>query len=349
MRELKILGVVIFFTAIIYIGVEPLAHSQMHPHVAPANFEFDKADIELSEHFVKHAQEKVDAAQKFYDKNKNEDNKKLLESAKNDLQKEKKELQDYNDFWKEINQIPFAKGDAKRGAEVFTNGGCVGCHGLEVAGMPNPMSDADAAGAFGVAPPDLSTAGLLYDEKYLAALIKKPTMAMKNYSKFSDEKPFPMTDFFGAGGEDMNLEIADLIAYLKSVAPKSLTDKQVYENACLRCHDMKYAHEKTSATADGIIAYLGSVPPDLSIMIRSKGAEYLNEFINDPQKHLKGTAMPRVGLKQVTQEQVVNYMDKTGDRKKDERNALGWKVMLFFVFLSFIAYLWKKEVWKEVH
>ncbi len=40
MRELKILAVVIFFTAVVYWGVEPFAHSQMHPHVAPADFAF---------------------------------------------------------------------------------------------------------------------------------------------------------------------------------------------------------------------------------------------------------------------------------------------------------------------
>ena len=40
MRELKVLAVVAFFTALIYWGVEPFAHSQMHPHVAPADFAF---------------------------------------------------------------------------------------------------------------------------------------------------------------------------------------------------------------------------------------------------------------------------------------------------------------------
>lgn len=40
MKELKILAVVIFFTAVVYFGVEPFAHSQMHPHVAPADFAF---------------------------------------------------------------------------------------------------------------------------------------------------------------------------------------------------------------------------------------------------------------------------------------------------------------------
>ena len=40
MREFKVLAVVVFFTVLIYWGVEPFAHSQMHPHVAPADFAF---------------------------------------------------------------------------------------------------------------------------------------------------------------------------------------------------------------------------------------------------------------------------------------------------------------------
>ncbi|MFY9108560.1 cytochrome c1, partial [Aliarcobacter butzleri] len=44
MRELKILAVVIVLTLITYWGVEPFAHSQMHPHVSPANFNFAAAD-----------------------------------------------------------------------------------------------------------------------------------------------------------------------------------------------------------------------------------------------------------------------------------------------------------------
>ena len=119
MRELKILAVVLFFTGLVYWGVEPFAHSQLHPHVAPADFAFK--DLE-----------------------------------------------------------PNTKtGDATRGAEAFMGGGCIGCHGVASAGMPSPMDDASAAAAFGVVAPDLSSAALIYDKNYLAALIKDPTKALK--------------------------------------------------------------------------------------------------------------------------------------------------------------------------
>jgi len=36
-KELKIFGVVAFFTLLLYWGVEPFAHSQMHKHVEGNN------------------------------------------------------------------------------------------------------------------------------------------------------------------------------------------------------------------------------------------------------------------------------------------------------------------------
>jgi ubiquinol-cytochrome c reductase cytochrome c1 subunit len=40
-KELKILAIVVAISAVLYIGIEPFAHSQMHPHVAPADFSFE--------------------------------------------------------------------------------------------------------------------------------------------------------------------------------------------------------------------------------------------------------------------------------------------------------------------
>lgn len=288
MKELKILGIVIFFTLVVYVGVEPFAHSQMHPHVAPADFAFKDLP----------AQTKT--------------------------------------------------GNAAKGAENFMNAGCVGCHGLKSQGMASPFDDATASASFGVVPPDLSTAGYLYDANFLAALIKNPIHALKVEHKFDENRLHPMTQFYGLGG-DIDQEIADIVAYLKSIAPKELSDKEVFENACKRCHSMKYADEKSNTETVALTKYMGSTPPDLSMMIRSKGREYLETFINNPQKQLKGTAMPRVGLTKESQEQVVSYLEKTGDRKKDERDALGVKVIGFMVIFTILAYLWKVKIWRDVH
>lgn len=288
MRELKVLGVVIFFTLVVYIGVEPFAHSQMHPHVAPADFQFK------------------------------------------DLPKQTK------------------TGDAAKGAENFMNAGCIGCHGLKVAGMPSPMDDATSSASFGVVPPDLSTAGLIYDGNFLAAIIKNPTIALKVEHKFNETKLHPMTQFYGLGG-DIDQEIADIVAYLKSVAPKSLKNEEVFEDACQRCHDMKYAKRFSNSDAALLAKYMGNTPPDLSMMIRAKGRDYLETFINNPQKQLKGTAMPRVGLTKEAQEQVIAFMEDTGDSKKAERDSLGIKVIGFMFIFTILAYLWKVKIWREVH
>ena len=288
MREFKILTVVVFFTALIYWGVEPFAHSQMHPHVAPADFAFKDLGTNT----------KV--------------------------------------------------GNAKVGAETFLSAGCTGCHSLTVASMPAPMDAAAALASFGVVPPDLSTAGLIYDKNYLSALIKDPTKALKVQHKFNEEKPHPMIAFYGLGG-DIDQEIADIVAYLQSVAPQKLSDKEVFANACQRCHDMKYDKVFSATDKKTLTAYMGTLPPDLSIIIRAKSYEYLEIFINDPQKNLEGTSMPRVGLTQKAQEQVVGYMEKVGDRKKAEREDLGYKLIGFMAIFTFLAYLWKVKVWRDVH
>ncbi len=75
-KELKILGVVVAFTLVLYWGVEPFAHSKMHKHVEGDEFK-------------------------------------------------------YSDL-KEVS----VKGDASRGEALAS--ACVGCHSIEVKGMPGP-------------------------------------------------------------------------------------------------------------------------------------------------------------------------------------------------------------------
>jgi len=83
------------------------------------------------------------------------------------------------------------------------------------------------------------------------------------------------------------------------------------------------------------------------MMIRSKKAEYLNTFINEPLKMVEGIAMPRVGLSEASQSQVIAYMQNVGDRKKAERERLGLKLIGFMAIFTLIAYLWKVSIWKR--
>jgi ubiquinol-cytochrome c reductase cytochrome c1 subunit len=153
-------------------------------------------------------------------------------------------------------------------------------------------------------------------------------------------------------------EIADIVAYLKSIAPHEMSDKEVFADACQRCHSAKYGDfrfdgSKSSMSAFtpdvNIKTYMGTIPPDLSQMIRSRGHEYLEEFINEPGKHLKGTAMPRVGLKKEPQEQVIAYLEKIGDSSKEKRAALGPKFLGYLVIFAIFAWAWKFRIWKDIH
>lgn len=355
MREVVIFIVLVFFTGVVYWGVEPLAHSVMHPHVAPADFDYSKEAKDYAKEQVLDAQEYFEDAQsdlKGISDTKSKDYesaKAIVDSSKIALNHAQSLAKNTDTFWNEVNGIDLSKGDAAKGAETFMNAGCIGCHGVKSQGMPAPMDNAAAAASFGVVPPDLSSAGYIYSPKFLAALIKNPTLALHVEGKFNDTRPFPMTQFYGAGGADINQEIADIVAYLTSIAPKTLTDKEVFQNACQRCHGMKY--DKLSALTDktSLEKYMGSIPPDLSIMIRARSKSFLETFINDPQKNLPGTSMPRVGLNKKSQEQVITYMENVGDSKKAERESLGLKIIGYFLILSIFAILWKLSVWRRVH
>ena len=290
MRELKILAVLVFFTLVMYIGVEPFAHSQMHPHVEPADYTFSDVD------------------------------------GLKDL-----------------------KGDAKNGA-MLVQANCTACHSITSQNFSAVMDNASSATAYGVVPPDLSTAGKLYNENYLAAFIKNPAKAGKVEHKYEDGAVHPMPKYNWMQAS----EIADMVAYLQSIAPKTMTNKEVFSDSCLRCHGIKYADMKNGTMnsitpSENLEAYMGKIPPDLSQYIRSRSKSYLNEFINDPQKHLEGTAMPRVGLTKDAQDQVVNYMEEIGDSKKEERNKLGPKFLIYLLVFAIMAFLWKTSKWRDVH
>lgn len=313
MKELKILAVVVFFSLVTYWLVEPFAHSEMHAHVESEGFVY--ADLPALK----------------------------------------------------------AKGDVARGADlVMGAGGCIGCHSINAAGFPAGMTPVDNSAAYGVNPPDLSDVGGIYDAKFLAAFIKNPAHAVMVEHKFAPEsgKVYPMPAFYGAGG-DMDQEVADMVAYLQSIAPNEdqITPKQAFETACGRCHAVKYEHwtqigeqPKFKHKRDelvfltqledyktNLVRYMGKLPPDLSMYIRSRGEHFLATFMENPQNLLHGTAMPRVGVSAHGAEKVIEYLEDAGDPKRHERERVGVNVMIFLLVFAVAAFLWKKQVWKELH
>ncbi|HEG3181676.1 TPA: cytochrome c1 [Campylobacter coli] len=374
MRELKIFLVVVVFTALVYWGVEPYAHSVMKPHVAPANFDYAAEDTAYAKGIIAEKEIALEDAKKSNDA-------KRIESAQKDLDKAKENLAKVEELWADVAKIDFTKGNAAKGKEFFNNN-CFACHGVKEDDIAANITDS----SLGVIPPDLSSAGVIFDEKFLAALIMNPALALKVDHKFGDA--FIMTAYnsevSGDSEELVNANIADVIAYLKEVglkfeAKENATikqeaelkyskiedaneksalvekeiafakDKSTFIEACGRCHDIKYDNFFTPSNHNDLANYLGSVPPDLSMMIRSRGEQYLHDFINNTQKILPGTAMPRVGLTEDAQVKVVSYLEKVGDSKKEERESTGIYIMIFFVILSIFAIGWKRSVWSKLH
>ncbi|EHJ7819870.1 cytochrome c1 [Campylobacter coli] len=374
MRELKIFLVVVVFTALVYWGVEPYAHSVMKPHVAPANFDYAAEDTAYAKGIIAEKEIALEDAKKSNDA-------KRIESAQKDLDKAKENLAKVEELWADVAKIDFTKGNAAKGKEFFNNN-CFACHGVKEDDIAANITDS----SLGVIPPDLSSAGVIFDEKFLAALIMNPALALKVDHKFGDA--FIMTAYnsetSGDSEELVNANIADVIAYLKGVGLKfeakenatikqeaelkyskiedaneksALVEKEIafakdrstFIEACGRCHDIKYDNFFTPSNHNDLANYLGSVPPDLSMMIRSRGEQYLHDFINNTQKLLPGTAMPRVGLTEDAQVKVVSYLEKVGDSKKEERESTGIYIMIFFVILSIFAIGWKRSVWSKLH
>jgi ubiquinol-cytochrome c reductase cytochrome c1 subunit len=46
---------------------------------------------------------------------------------------------------------------------------------------------------------------------------------------------------------------------------------------------------------------------------------------------------------------LVNFLDYVGEPSKLQRIALGKYVILFLLLFVFVAYLLKKEYWKDIH
>ena len=158
----------------------------------------------------------------------------------------------------------------------------------------------------------------------------------------------------------------------------------------------------TSMPAADAEAWFGKTPPDLTLMARARGQDYLYQFLKtfyvDPASQtgannlrLPATAMPHVlseleGLKRavykeaatvaeggVTRQQIfdhfeqvapgrlsaaeydgfvrdtVNFLDYVSEPTQTARRALGVWVVLFLLVFTWLAWLVKREYWKDVH
>jgi ubiquinol-cytochrome c reductase cytochrome c1 subunit len=139
--------------------------------------------------------------------------------------------------------------------------------------------------------------------------------------------------------------------------------------------NLMFAGKKTGETItvampeDAAAKWFGGVPPDLSLVARSKGTDwiytYLRSFYDDESRIfgvnntvLVNASMPDAlwPLREAMSEaefdnsvrDITNFLDYVGEPAKLIRLKLGKWVLLFLGVLFVLAYLLKKEYWKDV-
>jgi ubiquinol-cytochrome c reductase cytochrome c1 subunit len=175
---------------------------------------------------------------------------------------------------------------------------------------------------------------------------------------------------------DLKLDEAEI---LKNVAPLGAG---IYD----QMHSAMNAHDAEK--------WFGTTPPDLSLIARSRGADwlysYLRSFYTDPSKPLgvNNSVFPDVGMPNVFWQlqgsqsavvqkveghdvitdlkldqpgqmspkefdkmvnDLVNFLVYVGEPVQLERQQMGKYVLFFILMFIALAYLLKKEYWKDVH
>lgn len=177
---------------------------------------------------------------------------------------------------------------------------------------------------------------------------------------------------------------AEFMRYARLAQDLGLTPEQVQANMVFNGGDANQVMKVAMRAEDGA-AWFGQAPPDITLAARSRGPDwlyaYLRSFYLDPSRPFgvnntvfPNAAMPHVlaGL-QGTQElrdghleltapgtlepeeydalvrDLVNFMVYMGEPAKLVRYGLGIKVLLFLLVFAGLAYLVKREYWRDVH
>lgn len=187
---------------------------------------------------------------------------------------------------------------------------------------------------------------------------------------------------------------AKYVRYNRLAQDLQLTEQQLIDNLMFT-GERPFDTMDISMQADDARRWFGIQPPDLSLIARSRGTDYLYTFLRsfylDPTSPtgvdnvvLPGTAMPHVlwelqGVQRAVFEEhegalpefkefelvrpgaleeedynravrdIVNFLDYIGEPVQRVRHNLGIRVIAFLLVFLVIAFMLKKEVWKDVH
>jgi ubiquinol-cytochrome c reductase cytochrome c1 subunit len=190
----------------------------------------------------------------------------------------------------------------------------------------------------------------------------------------------------------MGCHSAKYVRYNRLGQDLQLSDQQLIDNLMFTGERPFDTMANTMKPEDSV-RWFGITPPDLSLIARSRGTDYIYTFLRsfyaDPERPtgvdnvvLPGTAMPHVlwqlqGTQRAVFEEhdgveafqrfevlvpgelgvaefdnvvrdIVNFLDYIGEPIKRERQQLGIRVIGFLLVFLLIAYMLKKEIWKDV-
>ena len=173
---------------------------------------------------------------------------------------------------------------------------------------------------------------------------------------------------------------AKYVRYNQLARDLGMTEQQVIDNLMFGAARPTDTMDVAMRPADGQ-RWFGIAPPDLSLMARSKGPDYIYNFLRsfylDPKRptgvnnlKLPNAAMPHVlwelqGLQTAKLEKVsagtltpeaydefvrdtVNFLDYIAEPMKLKRQSLGILVITFLLVFGLFAYLLKQEIWRDV-
>ncbi|MFZ5492935.1 MAG: cytochrome c1 [Pseudomonadota bacterium] len=177
---------------------------------------------------------------------------------------------------------------------------------------------------------------------------------------------------------------AEFMRYSRLAQDLGLTPEQVQANMVFNGGDVNQAMHVALAKKDGA-KWFGQAPPDLTLAARSRGADwlyaYMRSFYLDPARPfgVNNTVFPNAAMPHVlvslqgTQElhdghltqvsegalkpaeydamvrDLVNFMVYMGEPAKLVRYGLGIKVLLFLMVFAGLAYMVKREYWRDIH
>ena len=195
----------------------------------------------------------------------------------------------------------------------------------------------------------------------------------------------------------LSCHAASLMRYERMGTDLGIDEKLVSEN--LMFTGGKVGELMTVATAaDDAKEWFGTVPPDLSVIARARGVDwlytYMRSFYRDDSRHTgtNNLVFPDVGMPNVlwelqgiqeavhvtetdhdgsehevvklelvepglqtpkefdrTVRDLVNFLDYMGEPAKYDRRQLGTRVILYLLVFLVLAYLLKRNYWKDIH